>query len=180
VRCRSTIADLATAASSGGTGIWVRSRSWLLRLPMRSFFARRQDRTCCRPESGCANGRRRNPQAPPEISPSSPGTPSSPAVGLPAYGRLPPPPTTPAPSHRPWKTASRFPTALRPRRRRVIDLLCATRQGGTRLESGHLQLRVTRRRFAPTCCPHSIGMPVHFRRNTQWSTNGTCRRSYRG
>lgn len=36
--------------------------------------------------------------------PLFPRTPITPAVGLPGYGRLPPPAHLPAPSHTPWKT----------------------------------------------------------------------------
>jgi len=55
--------------------------------------------------------------------PLFPQTPITPAVGLPGYGRLPPPTHLPAPSHTPWKTlrVSHSPPASTTARRKDED-----------------------------------------------------------
>jgi hypothetical protein len=61
----------------------------------------------------------RTGRSPRKVTPSSPGTPITPAGGLPAYGWLPAPTLPPGTLPQAWKTAVLFPTALRPQRRRT-------------------------------------------------------------
>jgi len=53
-------------------------------------------------------------RSPVENAPSSPGTPITPAGGLPGYGRLPPPPAPGTLPH-PLENATRFPQPTGPR-----------------------------------------------------------------